>query len=71
MLYTNLGTNRWSNNIVNWWYNPLNETVGTTENIIASIQAAMSTWEASSSLDFIYQGTTEQSLSRQLDDKFV
>ena len=69
--YSNLGGMRWKDGIVKWWYNPSGQKVGTTAQVVQSINVAASKWEAVSGLNFIYMGTTNDALSNRNDNKFV
>jgi hypothetical protein len=70
-LFSDLNNRRWNNNTIQWWYNPSNQMIGTTADIVQAIQAAASSWEAVSGIDFVYMGTTNQSLSNRYDGIFV
>ena len=68
--FSNLEHRRWENNNIPWWYNPSGQQYGTEETVQA-IQLAMNAWENVSGVNFVYMGTTNQSLANQKDDKFV
>lgn len=70
VLYPDMGSARWLENTVNWWYNPTGEPFDTNE-VVSAISTATSYWENVCGIKFEYQGVTDQSLSNTDDEKFV
>jgi len=68
--YNTLRQNRWQNNVIKWWYNPINQPFQTTE-VLQALTEAISSWEITGRVDYIYMGETTQALSNSSDNKFV
>lgn len=54
---------RWPDGVVRWYYNPSNQpNTLTTSEVLSTLQAAMSNWEAGCGIRFEYQGITDSAV---------
>jgi len=68
--FSTLRQNRWQNSVIKWWYNPANQPFKTTE-VLQALNEAISSWEVTGRVDYIYMGETTQALSNSSDSRFI
>jgi len=68
--FSTLRQNRWQNSVIKWWYNPANQPFKTAE-VLQALNEAISSWEVTGRVDYIYMGETTQALSNSSDSKFI